>query len=56
MEIRARHPDLQAKGTAHHLTNYRPISLLPAVGKVFDAIQSRQLLSYLIKHRLINNH
>ena len=49
-------PIYKQKGQPQHPTNYRPISLLPAVGKVFDAIQSRHLLSYLIKHRLITEH
>ena len=56
MEIRARHRDLQTKGTAP-TPNKLPSDLAIArCWKSSDAIQSGHLLSYLIKHRLIKEH
>ena len=40
-------PIYKNHGLAHDPTNYQPISLLPAVGKLFPAVQSAALSSYL---------
>ena len=34
--------------------NYRPISLLPIIAKLFDTIINNQLMAYLLKHDLIS--
>ena len=49
-------PIFKQKGQRSNPTNYRPISLLPAVGKLLDVIQSSRLLSYLCDHKLISDH
>ena len=36
--------------------NYRPISVLPAVGKVFERIIYDQLYSYLSRNKLVTKH
>ena len=36
--------------------NYRPISVLPAVGKVFERIIYNQLYSYLSRNKLLTKH
>ena len=36
-------------------SNYRPVSLLHPIGKVFDAIQCNSLLSFLQENDIINN-
>ena len=56
MEIRARRPDLQTKRTAPAPHKVPTDFAIARSGKVFDAIQSRCLLSYLIKHRLITEN
>ena len=33
----------------NHKTNYRPVSILPIVSKIFEKIMSNQLLSYFEK-------
>lgn len=47
-------PIYKRKGSARTLTNYRPVSLLPAVAKLLDSILSKRLLSYLVKSNLIS--
>ena len=41
---------------AEYLTNYRPVSLLPALGKALDKIQSQRLLKHLVEKQLISLH
>ena len=41
------------KGNPHVFDNYRPISLLPAVPKVFEKIVFKQLYKYLVSNKLI---
>ena len=43
-------------GSQSDPSNYRPISLLPAIGKVIDDIQSSRLLSFLTANKLISPH
>ena len=43
-------PIFKNRGTAGDPSNYRPVSLLPAVGKVLDRIQSSCLLQHLVQH------
>ena len=43
----------KAKGTEFP-ENYRPISLLPIIAKVFDKIINDQLMAHLIKHNIIS--
>ena len=40
-------PIFKRRGRESDPSNYRPVSLLPSLGKVLDAIQSEHLLSYL---------
>ena len=49
-------PLYKNRGNEASPTNYRPVSLLPSIGKVLDFIQSRRLLQYLVRHTLINPH
>ena len=44
---------LLKKGDNNLLNNYRPISLLPAISKVFEKIVYRQIYSYLEQHNLL---
>ena len=44
------------RGSHSDPSNYRPISLLPAIGKVMDDIQSSRLLSFLVTNKLISPH
>jgi hypothetical protein len=36
--------------------NYRPISLLPIIGKIFDKLINEQLMTHLLQHNLLHNH
>ena len=49
-------PIFKNRGTAGDPSNYRPVSLLPAMGKVLDRIQSSCLLQRLVRHNLISPH
>ena len=42
-------PIFKNRGSPQDPCNYRPVSLLPAIGKVFDEIQSAWLLKYFVK-------
>ena len=43
-------------GGAKTPSNYRPISLLPAVGKILDDIQSQALCRYLVDRNILTEH
>ena len=49
-------PLYENRGSQSDPSNYRPISLLPAIGKVMDDIQSARLLSFLTTNKLISPH
>ena len=49
-------PLFKNRGKAEDLTNYRPVSLLPALGKALDKIQTTHLLRYLVEQKLISPH
>ena len=49
-------PIFKRRGRESDPSNYRPVSLLPFLGKVLDAIQSEHLLSYLNSNHLLNKH
>ena len=49
-------PLYKQRGDARAPTNYCPVSLLPAVAKVLDAIQSKRLSSFLLKNKLLTDH
>ena len=42
-------------GSKSNLSNYRPISILPVVAKVFEQLVCNQLRSYLLEHNLLTN-
>jgi len=42
------------KGDKHDTTNYRPISLLPSIEKIFESIVKKQLVSYLNNNNILN--
>ena len=44
---------LYKKGNCHAFDNYRPISLLPAVSKVFEKVAYKQLYDYFVANNLI---
>ena len=43
------------KGNIHLFDNYRPISLLPSISKVFEKIVYKQVYDYFLTHKLIYN-
>ena len=49
-------PLFKQRGDSESPSNYRPVSLLPAVGKIMDQLQSEALLSHLVNNRLISAH
>ena len=49
-------PIFKRRGRDSDPSNYRPVSLLPPLGKVLDAIQSEHLLSFLEKNDLLSKH
>ena len=49
-------PLYKQRGSKNDPSNYRPISLLPAVGKVLDSIASDRLLDFLHKNKIITEH
>ena len=46
-------PLYKHKGNASDPSNYRPISLLPGIGKVLDRLVCRRLTTFLHKHNVI---
>ena len=44
------------KGSKSDLNNYRPISVLPIVSKLFQKIIYQQLYDYLDKHKILNTY
>ena len=46
---------LHKKGPRNLLNNYRPISILPIVSKVFEKVLYEQLYNYLIANNLLSN-
>ena len=36
------------------LTNYRPITLLPSISKIFEYILLEQLINHFIEHKLLS--
>ena len=49
-------PLYKQRGDPSQPTNYRPVSLLHAAGKIMDALQSEALCRYLTKNSLISAH
>ena len=49
-------PLYKHRGSRSDPSNYRPISLLPAIGKVMDDIQSSRLLDFMTSNKLISVH
>ena len=49
-------PIFKNRGNAGDPSNYRPVSLLNAVGKVLDALVCQSLLKYLLQYSLISCH
>ena len=49
-------PLYKNRGTAEDPSNYRLVSLLPALGKALDKIQSQRLLKHLVDQQLISPH
>ena len=41
-------------GDKHDVTNYRPVSVIPVLAKVFESLIHQQLYDYLEAHELIN--
>ena len=49
-------PLYKNRGSQSDPSNYRPVSLLPAIGKVMDDIQSARLISFLTTNKIISPH
>ena len=49
-------PLFKNRGSRKDPSNYRPVSLLSAVGKTMDALLSQSLCRYLVNEQLISNH
>ena len=47
---------LYKKDDDSNLSNYRPISLLPSISKIFEKVLLEQLTTYLDNNNLIDNH
>ena len=47
---------IHKKGSKQLTKNYRPISLLPICGKVFERIVFKHLYNYLVSNNLITNN
>ena len=52
----ARVVPLHKKGSRNLLNNYRPISILPALSKVFERILYEQLYDYFVGNNLLSHH
>ena len=46
---------LYKKGDSHIIDNYRPISLLPSISKIFEKIVFKQLYDYFLTKKLLYN-
>ena len=49
-------PLYKNRGKAEDPSNYRPVSLLPALRKALDKIESQRLLKHLVEQQLISLH
>ena len=50
-------PIYKGKNTdQHEFVNYRPISLLPAISKIFEKVVHKQLYEYMTSNKLFNNN
>ena len=47
---------LYKKDDDSNLSNYRPVSLLPSISKIFEKVLLEQLTTYLNNNNLIHNH
>ena len=47
---------LYKKDDDTNVSNYRPISLLPSISKIFEKVLLKQLTTYLDNNNLIHNH
>ena len=50
---KARLIPLYKKGSAGEFGNYRPVSLLSALSKIFEKVVCKQIMNYLDHHNLI---
>ena len=48
-------PVQKSKGN-YALTNYRPISVLPAISKIAERVIHTQLLNHLLENDLLSHH
>ena len=49
-------PIFKNRGSRNNPSNYQPVSLLTAVGKTMDALQSRSLTRYLVSQKILSDH
>ena len=49
-------PFYKGKGEKTKVENYRPISILPALSKVFEKLIKVRLMNYLIEHDILNKN
>jgi hypothetical protein len=47
---------LYKKGDEHDINNYRPITLIPVIAKIFEKIMAKRILSFIEKNNIINEN
>ena len=45
---------IHKEGPTNEARNYRPVSLLPVVGKLFEKLLHKRILDFLIKHKVLS--
>ena len=47
---------IHKKGKMNELCNYRPVSVLPALSKVYERLLYNRILEFVGKHEILSNH
>ena len=46
---------LNSSNNKEQFSNYRPISLLPSISKIFESVIYQQLMKYLLENKLLSS-